>query len=326
MTGPIAALAYLGVSTDRVTDWRQFATSQIGMQVVDRSGKTTALRMDSRHQRLLVADDGHSGFCGWEVADAASLDELADRLDAADTPYRPLGVRCQERFVTDGLTFTDPAGNQVEVVLAPHSAGEPFVPGRNHSGFRTGALGMGHLLMTVPDVGSAVRFYVDVLGFALSDYTLEPFKAFFLHCNARHHSLAFIEGPNTGIHHLMVEMNSFDDVGQGYDIALGHESQIGVTLGRHSNDHMFSFYTRTPSPFMIETGWGGRSIDPQTWEPCELVDGPSIWGHDRRWLPEDKQRQAYDMRVLAAQKGVRHPVHVQPGNHDMTQDPVKEHA
>ena len=36
---------------------------------------------------------------------------------------------------------------------------------------------------------------------------------------------------------------------------------------------------------MIECGWGGREIDPGNWQPVEMFDGPSLWGHERVWLP-----------------------------------------
>ena len=54
---------------------------------------------------------------------------------------------------------------------------------------------------------------------------------------------------------------SFDDIGQGLDIALG-EGRVATTLGRHTSDFITSFYTWTPSGFMVEYGWGARSIDP----------------------------------------------------------------
>ena len=83
----------------------------------------------------------------------------------------------------------------------------------------------------------------------------------------------------------MVELYSFDDVGQGYDIALGEPERIATTLGRHPNDMVTSFYLRSPSGFMLEYGWGGREVDTATWEPTEVTVGPSLWGHDRLWLP-----------------------------------------
>ena len=106
-----------------------------------------------------------------------------------------------------------------------------------------------------------MAFYVDVLGFRLSDHIEKPFRAYFFHVNPRHHSPALIETSNSRMHHLMVELFSLDDVGQGYDVAIA-EDRVNVTLGRHTNDFMTSFYAKTPSSFMLECGWGGREIDP----------------------------------------------------------------
>jgi hypothetical protein len=162
-----------------------------------------------------------------------------------------------------------------------------------------------------------MAFYVDVLGFGLSDYIEKPFRAYFFHVNARHHSLALIETGKNGMHHLMVELFSLDDVGQAYDIALTQEDRIGVTLGRHTNDFMTSFYAKTPSSFMIECGWGGREIDPATWQPVEMHEGPSLWGHERVWLPPEDRAVAREMRMHAAASGLRAPVQVMEGNYTL---------
>ena len=111
-------------------------------------------------------------------------------------------------------------------------------------------------------------FYRDLLGFRLTDYYSHPFEARFLHVNPRHHSLAFIKTGKTAVHHIMMEVFSFDDMGQGYDIALGSD-QVATSLGRHTSDFITSFYSFTPSGFMVEYGWGARSIDPDTWQAFE---------------------------------------------------------
>ena len=40
-----------------------------------------------------------------------------------------------------------------------------------------------------------------------------------------------------------------------------------VSLGRHTNDEMISFYLRTPSGFDIEYGFGGKTVDADRSEP-----------------------------------------------------------
>ena len=312
------SLGYVGVQATDLDDWHGFATRFLGMQLVDKSASNLTFRMDDRRQRLVVeksSGDG-PGFFGWEVADTAALDAIAARLERHGVAVtRGTRALADERHVRELISFRDPVGNRVEAFCGPETVSEPFKPGRSISGFRTGPLGMGHAVLTCKNVDDVLPFYTDVLGFKLSDYILQPFKAYFMHVNPRHHSLAFIESGENGIHHLMVELFNLDDVGQGYDIVQQTPEKIGTTFGRHVNDHMTSFYTYSPSKFLFEYGWGGRSIDPETWTPHERPEGPSLWGHERAWLTPEGRVEARELRMSMAEAGLREPVNVMEGNY-----------
>src|SRR5258708_3500734 len=79
--------------------------------------------------------------------------------------------------------------------------------------------------------------------------------------------------------------------GRGYDLASAEDGRLGVTFGRHCGDWVTSFYTWTPSAFMVEYGWGARSIDVASWQPSERKEGPSLWGHDRAWLAPELREE-----------------------------------
>jgi 2,3-dihydroxybiphenyl 1,2-dioxygenase len=222
-----------------------------------------------------------------------------------------------ERRVKDLIVFEDPVGNRLEAFYGAEIAVDPFTPGRAISGFRTGPLGMGHVVLNVENIERLLPFYTETLGFHLSDFTLRPFKAYFLHLNPRHHSFAMVETGKSSIHHLMMELYMLDDVGQAYDLAQGEDGRIATTLGRHSNDFMTSFYANSPSGFFVEYGWGGRSIEPQNWQPVEMTCGPSLWGHDRTWLTPEGRAQARALRLQAAEEGIREPVQVIEGNYTL---------
>ena len=315
----IRSLGYAGFGSDRLDDWRQFGTNLLGFQAVEHGNSLLAFRMDDRKQRVVIdrAIGEGARFFGWEVADAAALDALAARLEDAG-----VSVTAEPRSLADArrvqalISFHDPAGNRLEAFHGAEIDATPFCPGRSISGFRTGPLGLGHAVLTVENIEPIMAFYVNLLGFGLSDYIEKPFRAYFFHVNPRHHSLALIETGKSGMHHLMVELFSLDDVGQSYDIALS-EDRVSVTLGRHVNDLMTSFYAKTPSSFMVECGWGGREIDPKTWQPAEVKHGPSLWGHKRIWLPEKDRQAARDMRMNAAKEGLRAPVQVMEGNYTL---------
>ncbi len=317
-TVSVQALGYAGFGSASLDDWRQFGTGLVGLQAVERGNSLLAFRMDDRKQRIVIDRSMPEGtrFFGWEVANAVALDALAARLENAGVQVvsEPQAL-ADARRVAGLISFHDPAGNRLEAFYGAEIDDTPFRPGRSISGFRTGPLGLGHAVLTVENIDAIMPFYVDLLGFGLSDYMQKPFRAYFFHVNGRHHSLALIETGRNGMHHLMVELFSLDDVGQSYDVALSEPDRVSVTLGRHTNDLMTSFYAKTPSSFMIECGWGGREIDPATWKPVEMKDGPSLWGHERVRLPPKDRETAREMRMRAAASGLRAPVQVMEGNY-----------
>jgi 2,3-dihydroxybiphenyl 1,2-dioxygenase len=316
------ALGYVGVRAKDLGDWASYGVNFLGLQRIDKSRASLAFRMDDRKQRVIVDADGGNGigFFGWEVANAAALDALAARLEAAQLKVaRGARSLADERHVKELIVLNDPNGNRLEIFHGAEIASEPFKPGRSISGFRTGALGMGHVVLNVDTAETVERmmaFYRDLLGFQLTDYYSYPFVARFLHINSRHHSLAFVQSGRNAVHHLMMELYSFDDVGQGYDIAL-KDDRVGVTLGRHTSDYLTSFYAYTPSDFFVEYGWGGRMIDVVTWQPHERKEGPSMWGHERSWLSPEERAKARELRLRNAANGFRRPVQVIEGNYEV---------
>jgi 2,3-dihydroxybiphenyl 1,2-dioxygenase len=242
------------------------------------------------------------------------MDAMAAHLEAGGVKVtRGSRALAAQRAVSDLITLSDPAGNSLEVFHGPARASTPFQPARSMRGFRTGALGMGHCALIIPSAlfESTSRFYRDLLGFRVSDFATVEGKRWveFMHINPREHSLVIVSGsmmpgdndkPQLG--HIMMEMQYLDDVGQTYDVvARDYNNDLFLTLGRHNNDLMTSFYVHTPSGFLIECGWGGLSIDPDKWQADELPL-VSIWGHQmmQDGKPVKSPFPAPAVRALAA--------------------------
>jgi 2,3-dihydroxybiphenyl 1,2-dioxygenase len=310
----IRALGYAGIVAKDLPAWRDFAADVLGLQVIEEPGRLR-LRMDDRAQRLVVLAGERDGLdhMGWDVGDAQSLSTAVRTLRERGVGVQPgTPAEIAQRQVQDLVWLRDPLGNRIELYHGLAAAPGAFTPARPTGGFRTGELGFGHAVLAVPDIDAVLPFYRDVLGLRLSDYATAPFRAVFLHVNARHHSLAMLEMERSGVHHLMIEALSLDDLGRAYDAALERDL-VRVTLGRHTNDHMTSFYAASPSGFMVEFGWGGRSVDDATWQVTEMTHGPSLWGHERTWLGPEKRAEARALRLKAAADGLHAPVHVVPG-------------
>ena len=73
-------------------------------------------------------------------------------------------------------------------------------------------------------------------------------------------TVAFGVGPSKRrINHVMLEVDNLDDVGLTEELVREQKIPVKIKTGKHSNDHMYSFYFRNPSGWMIEYGWGGRA-------------------------------------------------------------------
>lgn len=156
----LKAFGYAALKTSNLEDWADFGPRFLGLQLVERTRSAIAFRMDDRKQRIVVsAEDDFAQVFGWEVDDAASLDSLAGRLEAAHVSVsRMTASACAMRGVTAGLCFADPLGNRLEAFHGAAVDARPFTPGRPISGFRTGPLGMGHVVLNVANFEDAQWF------------------------------------------------------------------------------------------------------------------------------------------------------------------------
>lgn len=300
--GTISELGYLGVGVSDVKAWHDIATSIFGMQVVPGDNKATSyLRLDAFHHRLELHANGGDDleFAGWEVPDAETLDAVAGQLEKAGVKVA-VGSRdeADQRRVIGLIRCVDPAGIPTEIFFGRPVNPVPFYPSRATSGFKTEGEGLGHIVIQVPDLDASVRFYRDLLGFRISDFTdvQTPggmLRLAFLHCNTRHHSIAFAQVPGSSkrLNHIMFEGNSLNDVGTGRDLCLARGVPVVVDLGVHMNDRIVSFYMGSPSGFALEYGWGARTINEATWQTEHYSSIDSIWGHPQlRSLMNDGRR------------------------------------
>lgn len=307
----INALSYVVVETPHLDAWMEQAQHHIGLQVeVIEAGQCVRLRADEKIQRLLVSKiDGEATMgMGFELADGNALTAMRAKLEEAGyATVEGSAAELNLRGVQGMIHFRDPDGVRIEICYGLGNAATKFEAGRPIGGFRTGDMGLGHVALITEHFDELSHLYRTIFGFKVSDHTQAPFRVEFLHCNPRHHTmgLAHTGGP-AKIYHLMLEYNDFDDVGRAYDMALTQPESIGVTLGRHINDHVTSFYLKNPDGWMFELGWASRTVGPD-WEVEEL-QGMSLWGHDRTWLPDDKREEARQILKRLAAQGVRAPV------------------
>lgn len=279
----ISSLGYLQLGTTKRAEWAAFAADVLGMQPHgDDDRNATRLQFDERLYRIELVDSADDDLkrIGWEVPDAAALEGVRSALRAHGVAFTECDDKlADERGVTKAIATVDPGGYELEIFYGQKRAAAAFVSPTGAQ-FVTGNFGMGHIVLTASEFAKQMQFYMDVLGFRLSDtMRMGGATAAFMRCNPRHHSLALIDVPGLrAAHHFMVEVSDLGMVGRGLDRIKAHNIPLMMDLGQHSNDEMISFYATTPSGIGVEYGFNGLLVDDSTWSVTELA-GPSLWGH-----------------------------------------------
>jgi len=281
----VRALGYIGIDVADLAAWRDYAEALGAMAVPSAANDQLSVRIDERPHRVIVresADREGLAFAGWEFADQRALDVATAELEAAGHAVTPSSeVERAERRVSGLVHTTDPGGFALELFWGPILDHEPFIAPWGGSGFVTGRLGFGHIVLGTPAGPASVEFYTDLLGFRVSDFWRPGgSEVVFLHCNPRHHSLALVPADQAQLYHFMLEARTLDDVGYSLDRHHAAGVPISMDLGKHPNDEMVSFYSRSPSGFDVEIGCGGRLVDDATWTVAQITK-PSLWGHRR---------------------------------------------
>lgn len=303
----IKSLGYIGVEVERPREWLEFATEVVGAMparavpgeswpmagqegAVPASGGTGVAEDGSVYIKLddwqwrVAAHPGiggtRLGYLGLEIHDQAALEQCETRLSAAGYQAR-MGTReeAAARSVTALLHTEDPAGNPIELFHGPIMDFNFHSPSEG-TRFVAGSLGLGHVNLFARKMDACLDFYIRVLGFQLTDYIRfgDQASVQFLRCNSRHHSIALVGDMGLdGVHHLLFEVESIDQVGRALDRAMKRAVTITSTLGRHRNDHMLSFYMSSPLGFDVEIGCEGMLV-PEDWTAREFCEG-DIWGH-----------------------------------------------
>ncbi len=121
-----------------------------------------------------------------------------------------------------------------------------------------------HVVLNTADMEGRRDWYVDLLGFRVSDYSAD--QMVFLRCNSDHHSIALVRGEYPSVNHVAFEMPDLDSFMRG----IGRMKQKGQVPtwgpGRHGPGNNPFAYFVSPSGFVIEFTSELQQIDEATHE------------------------------------------------------------
>ena len=290
----VANLGYVILEMQDPGAWAKFAKSVLGFGVAKSFGLKGAkyLRMDNAPFRYMIMKGEQDRFVagGYQMSSKKAFEDLITLMESKKVEVtRGTDKDAKHRAVKAVANFHDPSGNKVEIFYG-REKGEAFKPGHDIKSFKTGKMGLGHMVLPAPVNEPTIKFYTKLMGFGVSDdLTLPAFaeglpkqRIYFMHAdNPRHHTLGLYNFPNpTGVVHLMAEVGSIDEVGACMERVKKAGLHIFASLGRHSNDEMISFYFFAPGGIGIEVGYDGKQIkDWSKFKPTKSTVG-DIWGHE----------------------------------------------
>jgi Glyoxalase/Bleomycin resistance protein/Dioxygenase superfamily len=207
--------------------------------------------------------------------DERDLAALKQRLAA-------LGLRAED--APGQLSCLDPSGHWrvVVEVATPLALSAPPARATNGPGRRTrlGARAevvteaaprpprrLGHVVLGSPDPLGAAKFFLDGIGFRLSDQVAGLLS--FLRCSSDHHNLLVQPAPVPYLNHYAFEFDDVDAVGAAASRYLeGREDRHVVGPGRHVVGSNVFWYVNDPCGTMVEFFSDMDDIpDDDAWEP-----------------------------------------------------------
>jgi len=249
-----------------------YYTEVMGMLETERSGDRIFFKCwdEEDHHSLAVRYDPRVGIdrFSFKVEAEDDLADLEDRIEAYG--FRVSRVSEGEEIGQgESIRFETPSGHEMELVHEVDKVGG-LLPKTNPDPVPQGLKGiapprMDHLLVTAEEVPEASKFYMDVLGFRLTEQLLDGDGhqiGTWMERSHSPHDLAVVSGPNGGLHHFAFWLDDWDHVRTAADILAYNAIQIDVGPTRHGITRGNTIYFFDPMGTRNEVFTGGYRPDP----------------------------------------------------------------
>ncbi len=241
---PVKRISHTTFETPNLGRQVEYYSSVIGFSVISQTSKEAILGSPTG-QEVISFESGTTNRCkkiAFQVTPSLELSEIANEL-------KKLGLKSDTRsditpFIKQAVAFTDIKGTEVELFTEQKEVTIPSLVGG------IAPLKLGHIAFSVTDAAEVAKYYVDNLGFHVSDWIEDLFV--FLRCGPDHHTVNFLTGQNTFMHHIAYELKDWAHVLRACDI-LGREKRPLIWgPGRHRVGHNIFIYHRDPDDNIIE--------------------------------------------------------------------------
>jgi catechol 2,3-dioxygenase-like lactoylglutathione lyase family enzyme len=267
-----------------------FYTKVWALEEVSAAGDSMHFRATGgEHHVLTIRERPQASLLGvhFAAADRGAVDQLCAKakgygVAAANDPA-PLDASAGGGY---GFRFETPDG--LPMTISSDSAQHPDVVVD-----RSRPTKISHVVLNSARTDDQVPFFIDVLGFKLSDST---HMMEFLRCSADHHSIAIFRNNGPSLNHVAYELPNIDGLmrGAGRLKRSGFDVEWGV--GRHGpGSNVFSYFIE-PNGFVAEYTTELDQLDDATHVPQDASYWQKIMPNPDRWglagPPSNRMRAA----------------------------------
>ncbi|HEU0003469.1 MAG TPA: VOC family protein [Ktedonobacteraceae bacterium] len=245
-----AAIHYAALRVADVDEARQRWSRVLGLTGKLEDGRALLRCAHEDYALVLEQSSQQPGieYVAYELAPGVSLATMRSRL--SNYGVQALEIEVPRRDTA--LRLNDPDGNGV-VILAYQRPADPrpaeVLYSDTLSAFHPRKFG--HVNYLTSNVAQAVQWYIDVLGFKLTDGIGAEGR--WLHVNADHHVLAFLEKGYNHIHHLAFELVDWGELRVALDHLAQHRRAIVWGPGRHGMArNLFSYFRMQEEELFVE--------------------------------------------------------------------------
>ena len=270
----VKRMSHVTLETPDLQRQIDYFTQVVGLQEAGRENGTAflATKVGDIAVHVQKGSEARCARIAFQVDPATDIADIRRGLEAE-------GVRPKEsNDATPGvprmLSFEDPKGTVLEVFA------EQTPIAKNTAVAGIGPLKLGHLAFCVDDPKKFVDFYSKVLGFRISDW-LEDWFAF-MRCGPDHHTVNFVRGKRTIMHHVAFELKDWAQILTACDFLGSKNFKLTWGPGRHGPGHNLYTYHRNPDDQIIELF---AELDKMLDEDLGYFD-PRPWHRDRPQKPK----------------------------------------
>jgi dihydrodipicolinate synthase/N-acetylneuraminate lyase/catechol-2,3-dioxygenase len=219
-------------------------TRIMGLSVAAREQGRVVLATREGVEVLVLEEGARSQLSAlaFQVSPGLDLEALRRSLGAAGVDARLASGLTPG--VSEAVCFTDPDGTRIELF-----ADYRFTPSADVVA-GISPLRLGHVARFVPNYDEVRAFYLETLGFRVSDERTDV--GAFLRCGPDHHTINIFRNQQRSLAHIAFEVKDAGEINRSCDILARNGSKLDWGPSRHNIGHNVACYHVDPGGVRVE--------------------------------------------------------------------------